>query len=38
MDIHLNGIENGKYTAMILIHLQKVFDTLDRKILLHKIK
>ena len=34
----LNGAENGKHTGMILINLQKVFDALDHKILLNKIK
>ena len=27
----LNGVENGKHTGMILIHLQKAFKTLDHK-------
>ena len=30
--------QTGKYTGMILINLQKVFDTLDHKILLEKMK
>ena len=34
----LNGAENWKQIAMILIYLQKPFDTLDYKILLDKIK
>ena len=34
----LNRAENGKYTGMILIDLQKAFDTLDHKILLDKMK
>ena len=33
-DMILNGAENGKCTGMSLIGLQKVFDTLDHKILL----
>ena len=32
----LNGAQNGKHTSMILIDLQKAFDTLDQKILLDK--
>ena len=35
-DITLNGTENEKYTEMILIDLQKSFDTLDYKILFDK--
>ena len=38
MDIILNGPENGKHTGTILIDLQKVFDALDHKILLYKMK
>ena len=34
----LNGAENGKHTGMILIDLQKAFDTIDRKTLLNKMK
>ena len=34
----LNGTENGERTGMILIDLQKAFDTLDHKILLDKMK
>ena len=37
-DMILNGAENGKHTDMILIDLQKAFDTLDHKILLDKMK
>ena len=37
-DMILNGAENGKHTGMILIDLQKAFDTLDHKILLDKMK
>ena len=37
-DMILNGAENGKHTGMILIDLQKAFDTLDPKILLDKMK
>ena len=37
-DMILNGVKNGKYTSMILIDLQKAFDTLDHKILLDKMK
>ena len=32
----LNGSENGKHTGMILIDLQRAFDTLDHLILLDK--
>ena len=28
----LNGADNGKHTGIILIDLQKVFDTLDHKV------
>ena len=34
----LNNTENGKHTGMMLIDLQKTFDTLDHKILLEKMK
>ena len=34
----LNSAENGKHTGMMLIDLQKAFDTLDHKILLRKMK
>ena len=34
----LNGAENGKHTDMILINLQKAFDTLYNKILFDKMK
>ena len=34
----LKGFESGKSTGMILIDLQKVFDTLDHDILLDKMK
>ena len=34
----LNNAENGKHAGMILIDLQKAFDTLDLKILLEKRK
>ena len=34
----LNGAENGRHMGMILIDLQKAFDTLEHKILLDKIK
>ena len=33
----LNGAENGKHTGMILIDLQKAFNTLHNQILLDKI-
>ena len=35
-DTILNGAENGKHNGMILIDLQKIFDTLDHKVLLEK--
>ena len=38
MDMILNNAENGKHAGMILIDLQKAFDTLDLKILLEKRK
>ena len=34
----LNGADNGKHNGMILIDLQKAFDTLDHTILLEKMK
>ena len=37
-DMILNGAENGNYTGMISIDLQKAFDTLDHKILFAKMK
>ena len=37
-DMILNGTENGKHTGMILVDLQKAFDTLDRNILFDKMK
>ena len=37
-DMILNGAENGKHTGMILIDLQKAFDTLDHHIFLEKMK
>ena len=37
-DMILNGAENGKHTDMILINLQKAFDTLYNKILFDKMK
>ena len=33
-----NGVDNGKQTSMILIDLQKTFDTLHHKILWDKMK
>ena len=38
MDMILNNAENGKHAGMILIDLQKAFDTLDLKMLLEKRK
>ena len=37
-DMILNGADNGKHTGIILIDLQKAFDTIDHTILLEKIK
>ena len=37
-DMVLNGTKNGLHVGMILINLQKSFDTLDHKILLDKMK
>ena len=37
-DMVLNGTKNGLHVGMILINLQKSFDTLDPKILLDKMK
>ena len=37
-DMTLNSAENGKYTGIIFINLEKTFDTLDHKILLEKMK
>ena len=34
----LRGYEKGEYTGMVLIDLQKAFDTIDHKILLQKLK
>ena len=34
----LKGFDNGLFTGMILIDLQKVFDTIDHNILLEKLK
>ena len=34
----LKGFDNGLFSGMILIHLQKVFDTIDHNILLEKLK
>ena len=34
----LRGFEKGEYTGMVLIDLQKAFDTIDHKILLQKLK
>ena len=34
----LKGFDRGEYTGMILIDLQKAFDTIDHKILLNKLK
>ena len=37
-DMILNGAQNGKHAGMILINLQKAFDTLDHKFFLDKMK
>ena len=37
MTKNLKGFDNGIYTGMILIDLQKVFDTINHKILLDKL-
>ena len=34
----LNGADNEKYTAMILIYLQRAFSTLNHTVLLEKMK
>ena len=34
----LKGFDNGLFTGMILIDLQKAFDTIDHNILLEKLK
>ena len=36
-DKRLKGFDNGVYTGMILIDLQKAFDTINHKILLNKL-
>ena len=38
MDMILNGAENAKHTGIIVVNLQKAFDTLDDTILLDKMK
>ena len=38
LDKILNGADNGKHTGVIIIDLQKAFDTLDHTILLEKMK
>ena len=38
MDMILNSSEDGKHTGMILIDLQKAFDTLYNTVLLDKMK
>ena len=37
-NIILNGVKNGKHSGMILIDVQKAFDTLGHTILLKKMK
>ena len=32
------SFESGKFTGLILIHLQKAFDTIDHKVLLEKME
>ena len=37
-DFFVTGMDKQMYTGMILVHLQKAFDTLDHGILLEKMK